>query len=301
VESPRWDGATDDPAPNILIVDDSATMRTMIKRVLSVSGSPVGEMFEAANGQEALAILAERDVQLLFTDINMPIMTGVELLREMQQHDEWRDIVRIIISTDGSEPRRQEAQNLDVRTYIEKPFRPEVMRDVLSGLGAAQPAADDVATLGRAVVQVAENSLFAYAEPCDLDRLAALLAARDRLEPWLSASIAFTGPLTGMVWLSLPEPLAEELYRAFSGVGDTEVSGAQVFDFAGELANMACGLWLTNSHRSARFELSAPSVTATTREAVVAAPTDGQAVAGLLLNDVPLQVAVEEQDAGKRS
>ena len=123
----------------VLIVDDSAMMRMMIKRVTSVAGSPIGTIFEAANGQEALAILEQHEVQFLFTDINMPVMTGTELLRAMQARDDWSHIVRIIISTDGSESRRHEAQDLNVKMYVEKPFRPEVMRDVLSNLTPATP------------------------------------------------------------------------------------------------------------------------------------------------------------------
>jgi two-component system, chemotaxis family, chemotaxis protein CheY len=124
-------------APNILIVDDSAVMRAMIKRVTALAGLPIGRIFEAGNGREALEILEQQPVHFLFTDVNMPVMTGTELLRAMAGRAEWRDIVRVIISTDGSDSRRNEAENLNVRIYVEKPFRPEVMRDVLSTLAPA--------------------------------------------------------------------------------------------------------------------------------------------------------------------
>ncbi len=74
----------------------------------------------------------------LFTDINMPVMTGIELLRQIAGRERWEHMVRVIISTDGSEARRDEADALNVRFYVEKPFRPEVMRDVLSDLTAAR-------------------------------------------------------------------------------------------------------------------------------------------------------------------
>jgi two-component system, chemotaxis family, chemotaxis protein CheY len=123
--------------PNILIVDDSAIMRTMIKRVASIAGTPIGTIFEAANGREALGILEQHPVQFVFTDLNMPVMTGTELLREMQARDHWRNIVRIVISTDGSDSRRHEVRDLSVAVYVEKPFRPEEMRDVLTLLTPA--------------------------------------------------------------------------------------------------------------------------------------------------------------------
>jgi two-component system chemotaxis response regulator CheY len=125
-------------APNILIVDDSAMMRTMIKRVATVAGPSIGTVFEAADGREALAILERHSVQFVFTDLNMPVMTGIELLRAMQAREEWRDIVRVIISTDGSDSRRHEAEGLAVAVYVEKPFSPEVMRDVLTWIAPAR-------------------------------------------------------------------------------------------------------------------------------------------------------------------
>ena len=117
---------------NILIVDDSAMMRAMIKRVASLAEIPLGCVYEAANGAEAIAVLEAHAVDALFTDINMPVMTGTELLREIERRGQWKDLVRVIISTDGSAARREEVSDLHVRCYVEKPFRPEVMRDVLS-------------------------------------------------------------------------------------------------------------------------------------------------------------------------
>src|SRR5262245_12358211 len=115
----------------ILIVDDSSMMRAMIKRVVTLADVPVGDVLEAANGAEALAILEARDVQLLLTDINMPVMTGVELLRQLAADERWDRLTRVVISTDGSASRRDEVAAFDVRCYLEKPFSPEVMRNVL--------------------------------------------------------------------------------------------------------------------------------------------------------------------------
>jgi two-component system chemotaxis response regulator CheY len=122
---------------NILIVDDSATMRAVIRRVVELTDVPVGTIYEAANGRDALKILEANSVQAVFTDINMPVMTGLELLREIQQREAWNDMLRIVISTDGSKLRRQESRELNVALYVEKPFRPEVVRDVLSQIAGA--------------------------------------------------------------------------------------------------------------------------------------------------------------------
>ena len=116
---------------NVLIVDDSATMRALLYRVVGLADLPIGAIYQAPNGAEALKVLETHSIQAVFTDVNMPVMNGMELLREMAARDEWRDILRIIISTDGSRLRREEARELKVSLYVEKPFRPEVVRDVL--------------------------------------------------------------------------------------------------------------------------------------------------------------------------
>jgi two-component system chemotaxis response regulator CheY len=123
---------------NILIVDDSATMRALLHRVVGLADLPIGTIYQAPNGLEALKILETHSVQAVFTDLNMPVMNGMQLLREMAKRDGWNDLLRIIISTDGSKLRREEARELNVNLYVEKPFRPEVVRDVLCQIAGAQ-------------------------------------------------------------------------------------------------------------------------------------------------------------------
>jgi len=122
---------------NVLIVDDSATMRALLYRVVGLADLPIGAIYQAPNGAEALKLLETHSIQAVFTDVNMPVMNGMELLREMAARDEWKDILRIIISTDGSRLRREEARELKVSLYVEKPFRPEVVRDVLCQIASA--------------------------------------------------------------------------------------------------------------------------------------------------------------------
>ena len=120
----------------ILIVDDSSMMRAMIKRVVKLTKVPVEEILEAGDGAQALTLLESHDVQLLLTDINMPVMSGADLLRHVAADDRWRRLTRVIISTDGSEARREQAAELSVRCYLQKPFSPEVLRDVLTDAAA---------------------------------------------------------------------------------------------------------------------------------------------------------------------
>jgi two-component system chemotaxis response regulator CheY len=108
----------------------------MIRRAAGLTGVLLGTIYEAANGREAIGVLERHTVHVLFTDINMPVMNGTELLQAISQQERYRHLMRVIISSDGSAARRTEADQLHVRHYVGKPFRPEVMRDVLTDLTA---------------------------------------------------------------------------------------------------------------------------------------------------------------------
>jgi CheY-specific phosphatase CheX len=154
-----------------------------------------------------------------------------------------------------------------------------------------QPSADGVAALGDAAVQVAEESLFAYAEPCDAARTCELLRGRPGGEAWLTATITFAGPFDGAVRLSVSRGLAAALAAAFCGLPIEELDEPQIVDFAGELANMVCGSWLTRSHRAERFALTAPVVTTATAGAVAADVRTRDAI-GVVVTDQPIAIAL---------
>ena len=126
---------------DILIVDDSATIRSMVKRTVRMIGLDVGEVFEAANGIEALARLGEHEVAVMLVDINMPTMNGIQLLTRMKQNDKLKDIPIVIASTEGSQKRINQLRELGVAAYVRKPFHPEQLREVLIPLlGVTQDA-----------------------------------------------------------------------------------------------------------------------------------------------------------------
>jgi two-component system chemotaxis response regulator CheY len=118
-------------ALNILIVDDSAVIRAMIRRAVALSGASVGAIHDAADGHSGLAALEAHAIDVVFTDINMPGMNGVEMLREIEARG-WTHLTRIVVSTDSSGTRRQEVAALGVRLMVEKPFAPEAIRDALT-------------------------------------------------------------------------------------------------------------------------------------------------------------------------
>jgi len=129
---------------NVLIVDDSATIRQMVKRTLHIAGLDVGEVLEASNGVEALARLNDHEVSCLVVDINMSVMNGIQLLTRMKKNACLKDIPVVIASTEGSQKRIAQMEDLGAFGYVRKPFRPEQLRDVLKPvLGVADDAATE--------------------------------------------------------------------------------------------------------------------------------------------------------------
>lgn len=118
-------------AYTILIVDDSETIRGVLKRTIQMTKLPIHEVIAAANGEEALDKLDTRWVDIIFSDINMPIMNGIELIRKMKADDEYCDIPIAIISTEGSKTRIKEIMEMGVDGFIRKPFTPEQIRTVI--------------------------------------------------------------------------------------------------------------------------------------------------------------------------
>ncbi|MCD6327747.1 response regulator [bacterium] len=118
-------------AYNILVVDDSAIVRAIIKKTLSLAGVDVGELYQAGNGKEGLAVLDDKWVDLVLADINMPEMTGIEMVEKMSESGLMKTVPVVMISTEGSQTRVEELKAKGVRAYIRKPFTPELVKEVI--------------------------------------------------------------------------------------------------------------------------------------------------------------------------
>ena len=116
---------------NILIVDDSKTARAIINKTLSMCGLPLGEIHQAGNGKEALEVLGAKWIDLVFADINMPVMSGVEMIERMGENGQLQTVPVIIVSTDGSAARMEQLKSKGVRAFIHKPFAPENVKDIV--------------------------------------------------------------------------------------------------------------------------------------------------------------------------
>ncbi|MGQ9670182.1 MAG: response regulator [Desulfosoma sp.] len=118
-------------AYNVMIVDDSKSMRHVIKKVLKISGLDLGEIIEARNGQEALDQLQNHWVDLILIDIHMPVMDGIEFLRHLGTRADLRDVPVVLVTTEHNEKRLKEAMALGARGYLSKPFQPEEFRSLV--------------------------------------------------------------------------------------------------------------------------------------------------------------------------
>ncbi len=116
---------------SILIVDDSLPMRGVLKKTLRAAGYGASEFLEAENGEIALDVLSQANVDIVITDFNMPVMNGLEMLRVMQSRQGLEKIPVIVISTEGSIEKVTQIINQGAAGYIKKPFSPEQLRDLL--------------------------------------------------------------------------------------------------------------------------------------------------------------------------
>jgi two-component system chemotaxis response regulator CheY len=115
----------------VLIVDDSPAMRSFVKRVLELSGFDMSICHEAGNGEEALDVLSNEWVDIVLTDINMPVMNGHELVARMAANEAFHSIPVIVVSTDRTDDRVREMIALGAKGYVKKPFQPEELREEL--------------------------------------------------------------------------------------------------------------------------------------------------------------------------
>ncbi len=127
---------------NILLVDDSATVRAVIKKALTLAEVDFNELYQAGNGQEALDVLDEHWVDLIFCDISMPEMNGEEFVQVMHEKGMIETVPVVIVSSAGSEPRMARLKDLGVRDYIQKPFTPERIREVVDQVMGVKQNAD---------------------------------------------------------------------------------------------------------------------------------------------------------------
>ncbi len=120
-----------------LIVDDSSVMRKIVERTLRQAGLASLVVHEAGSGSEALEVLEIEPVDLILSDINMPLMDGLEFLREIRARKLAAGVPVVMITTESSEEHVKQAIQAGAHGYIRKPFTAQQVKErVLPLLGA---------------------------------------------------------------------------------------------------------------------------------------------------------------------
>ncbi len=116
---------------NFLIVDDSATSRGIVKKTLKLTRLPVGEIWEAKNGREGLDQMRANWVDLVLADLNMPDMTGQEMIQAMAGDPLLSKLQVVVVSSEGNQSVLDSLVKQGVRQVVRKPFEPALLREVI--------------------------------------------------------------------------------------------------------------------------------------------------------------------------
>ena len=112
----------------IMITDDTASMRQMISFTLDSGGHQV---IEASDGEECLKLADENNVDLFLTDINMPNMDGIELVKLLRAGDKYKFTPIVMLTTESQKSKREEGKSAGATGWIVKPFNPEQLLEVI--------------------------------------------------------------------------------------------------------------------------------------------------------------------------
>ena len=115
----------------ILVVDDSASVRQVVGMTLRGAGYTV---VEAGDGQEALNKLDGQKINLVISDVNMPNMDGISFLKEMKKNPNYKFTPVIMLTTEGSEDKKNAGQAAGAKAWVVKPFKPEQMLQAVAKL-----------------------------------------------------------------------------------------------------------------------------------------------------------------------
>jgi two-component system chemotaxis response regulator CheY len=119
-----------DASMNILVVDDFATMRRIVRNILKQLGYT--NIFEADDGTAAVEVLKKEKIQFIISDWNMPQMPGIELLKTVRSTEEWKTLPFLMVTAEGQKENVLEAVKYKVSNYIVKPFTPEVLMEKIN-------------------------------------------------------------------------------------------------------------------------------------------------------------------------
>lgn len=218
---------------NILIVDDSSLTRKRIRRIIEMAGLDVGQFLDAGNGAEALKILEQSNVDLVLSDLNMPEMSGAEMVHRMKSAQATKSIPVVVVSTESKTARIKELLAEGVKDYLHKPFVPEEFKEVMENLWS-KAVTETTHLLTQALTQALEKMAFTTAIPVDEDMLIP--------QKTILAEIRFTGAKEGKIQILAGMDFCKVLAENIAAIEEPDSQSA--LDAIKELANVTCGLFL---------------------------------------------------------
>jgi two-component system chemotaxis response regulator CheY len=114
-----------------MVVDDSVSLRQVVAIALKGAGY---EVIEASDGKDALGKMTGQKINLIISDVNMPNMDGITLVKEVKKHPSYKFTPIIMLTTESQDTKKQEGQAAGAKAWVVKPFKPEQMLDAVSKL-----------------------------------------------------------------------------------------------------------------------------------------------------------------------
>ncbi len=112
----------------IMTVDDSSSIRQMVSFTLKQEGY---EVLEAVNGQDALVKLSDKTINMMITDLNMPNMDGIELIKNVRTQSQYKFMPIIMLTTESHDSKKKEGKAAGATGWIVKPFKPDQLIAVI--------------------------------------------------------------------------------------------------------------------------------------------------------------------------
>ena len=112
----------------IMIVDDSVTVRQVLRLTLANAGY---NLLEACDGEDALNVLEGQNIDMMITDLNMPKIDGIELIKQVRQRQDCRFLPIVMLTTESADEKKQAGKAAGASGWIVKPFKPEQLLKVV--------------------------------------------------------------------------------------------------------------------------------------------------------------------------
>lgn len=112
----------------VMIVDDSATVRQVLQMTLAQAGY---EIIEAVDGEDALKLFPESNIDMLVTDLNMPNVDGIDLIKQVRKNKGNRFMPIVMLTTESQPERKKQGKEAGASGWITKPFKPEQLLSIV--------------------------------------------------------------------------------------------------------------------------------------------------------------------------